>query len=178
MAFYLIGVNKTLGGFSSTFITLYFPSYLKSVGITSKDQLLILSLSGAFSLLGRLCSGPALDFFKPNMVLTLTVVSSVLASMYPILIFYPTFFPALLSYCTLNASLAVMTTMDSLVLIEVLGLDTLAASLTLSSYFKYIGLSLAPLVIGALVEKTDNYSLALFVCGTSQLLAALAAFSC
>ncbi|XP_052771086.1 monocarboxylate transporter 12-B-like [Mya arenaria] len=153
---------------------MYLPSFIVSTGISARHSALLISLSGIFSIAGRILTGIVSSKFHANVIV---IYCGSICAVAISLIVYPFISKHFIGhvifvviYGLLVGSPYVVAMPVSLMFIE---MQHLAVSLGLQFSFGGIGAIVGPVIAGILVDHFGNYEMSFIVAGVCVLVSGI-----
>ncbi|GFR67289.1 monocarboxylate transporter 5 [Elysia marginata] len=160
----------------AAFVLMYLPTYAQSVGVSKPDSASLLTIAGVVELIGRLVSGLLGDrkWLRPGTIIAMSsMVIFVTCQLAGILL---TFW-SLAGFAMVVGFLGCFgQNLMSLLIVDTLGLDSLASVLAMGSLFGAVSFALAHAIHGVLIELTGGFLASFSLTGVGFLVGGILLF--
>ncbi|KAK0048903.1 monocarboxylate transporter 12 [Biomphalaria pfeifferi] len=152
---------------------MYLPSYARRVGIEPQSAAILLTVSGTCDMVSRVFSGLFVDLkiIKINIIMGVSLFFIGVVSQF--LGLFVTL-ELLVMYSVMQGLIgSIGGSLNTVLIVETLGINYLSKVLPMCSLFLSISIAIQQLIVGALIEWTENYVVAFQYVGTMHILAAV-----
>ena len=171
--FLLICISNVFGmlGFYTPFV--YLPNMANSKGIAKEDANFLISIIGIANTLGRVAAGWLSDLpcVNPLVVTNVAIfLSGVCTFILPVVpASYPIYVAVSVAF---GLAVAAYISLSSIVLVELLGIDSLTSAFGLLVLFRGFSSLIGSPAIGAVYDATESYELSFYIAGGFLMVAA------